>query len=159
SNCRHAYFLLRCSTLPLRGPATWSAPPDLGTKKAASVTRLLQSWWPGAESNCRHADFQSAALPTELPGQIKLFLSFGRGEEFSVLAYLVATRPRYLAKTSKINPDAVRTFSPCLPCRYATPLPAARKAAIKAAGRRNVKRVWCRVAARAHFLTAILWLG
>ncbi len=24
--------------------------------------------WPGAELNCRHADFQSAALPTELPG-------------------------------------------------------------------------------------------
>ncbi len=27
-----------------------------------------KEWWPGAESNCRHADFQSAALPTELPG-------------------------------------------------------------------------------------------
>src|SRR5947208_11506064 len=26
--------------------------------------------WPGAESNCRHADFQSAALPTELPGRV-----------------------------------------------------------------------------------------
>jgi hypothetical protein len=26
-------------------------------------------WWPGSESNQRHADFQSAALPTELPGQ------------------------------------------------------------------------------------------
>jgi len=25
--------------------------------------------WPGAESNRRHHDFQSCALPTELPGQ------------------------------------------------------------------------------------------
>ena len=24
-------------------------------------------WWPEAESNCRHEDFQSTALPTELP--------------------------------------------------------------------------------------------
>ena len=29
----------------------------------------LYQQWPGAESNCRHADFQSAALPTELPGR------------------------------------------------------------------------------------------
>ena len=27
-------------------------------------------WWPGTESNCRHEDFQSSALPTELPGQM-----------------------------------------------------------------------------------------
>ena len=25
-------------------------------------------WWPETESNCRHKDFQSSALPTELPG-------------------------------------------------------------------------------------------
>ena len=35
----------------------------------APVFCKAEFWWPGAESNCRHADFQSAALPTELPGQ------------------------------------------------------------------------------------------
>jgi hypothetical protein len=26
-------------------------------------------WWAGAELNCRHQDFQSCALPTELPAR------------------------------------------------------------------------------------------
>jgi hypothetical protein len=30
--------------------------------------RWMMKWWPGRELNPRHADFQSAALPTELPG-------------------------------------------------------------------------------------------
>jgi hypothetical protein len=30
---------------------------------------FLETWWPGTESNRRHGDFQSPALPTELPGQ------------------------------------------------------------------------------------------
>src|SRR5690242_11155540 len=30
---------------------------------------FLRGWWPGTESNRRHGDFQSPALPTELPGQ------------------------------------------------------------------------------------------
>ena len=29
----------------------------------------IVGWWPGTESNRRHGDFQSPALPTELPGQ------------------------------------------------------------------------------------------
>jgi hypothetical protein len=37
----------------------------LASRQAAS----LQQRWPGPESNRRHADFQSAALPTELPGR------------------------------------------------------------------------------------------
>ena len=27
-------------------------------------------WWDGTESNRRHEDFQSSALPTELPSQV-----------------------------------------------------------------------------------------
>ncbi len=32
------------------------------------LSHLEFFWWPGTESNRRHKDFQSSALPTELPG-------------------------------------------------------------------------------------------
>ena len=32
---------------------------------------IESKWWLEAESNCRHADFQSAALPTELSNRLK----------------------------------------------------------------------------------------
>ena len=34
------------------------------------VTNMNLKWWLGAESNRRHKDFQSSALPTELPSQL-----------------------------------------------------------------------------------------
>ncbi len=41
----------------------------------------IKRWCPGTESNCRHEDFQSTALPTELPGhqgtRIKQICGFG----------------------------------------------------------------------------------
>jgi site-specific DNA recombinase len=35
------------------------------------VRKSVQEWCPGAESNHRHCDFQSHALPTELPGHFQ----------------------------------------------------------------------------------------
>src|SRR3989442_15889831 len=56
------YATADCGDVPARGDVQGG---DLG-RKAGIRTRK----WPGAESNCRHADFQSAALPTELPGRV-----------------------------------------------------------------------------------------
>src|SRR5687768_11303900 len=39
-----------------------------GQFRGQCLTRPSLTWWPGTESNRRHADFQSAALPAELPG-------------------------------------------------------------------------------------------
>ena len=37
------------------------------------VLKTEKRIWPGTESNCRHEDFQSSALPTELPGRTEGF--------------------------------------------------------------------------------------
>ena len=43
-----------------------------GLQTLLDSTGLLgkQYWWPGTELNRRHKDFQSSALPTELPGPV-----------------------------------------------------------------------------------------
>jgi site-specific DNA recombinase len=56
------------------GPGGGIAPP---------VRKSVQEWCPGAESNHRHCDFQSHALPTELPGRqvLKLACSNRAGKQ------------------------------------------------------------------------------
>lgn len=44
-------------------------------KPAKHMPNGFKFWWPGAESNRRHKDFQSSALPTELPGLEKIILT------------------------------------------------------------------------------------
>ena len=39
------------------------------TKNLEVLSEFNWIWWPRPGSNRRHADFQSAALPTELPSQ------------------------------------------------------------------------------------------
>ena len=56
-----------------------SGPRRCSAKKKAPTVGIVGAsdfWCPGTESNCRHEDFQSSALPTELPGRNRrLFIS------------------------------------------------------------------------------------
>jgi hypothetical protein len=51
----------------------------------ASGLKFNIYWWPGRELNPRHADFQSAALPTELPGLFCLRFAFLKQGKFCSL--------------------------------------------------------------------------
>ena len=48
-----------------KNPLTWGSS---GFRDFMTLHEMI-IWWPGTGSNRRHADFQSAALPTELPGR------------------------------------------------------------------------------------------
>ena len=39
-------------------------------KYRVNEVTIFYKWWLGAESNCRHEDFQSTALPLSYPGTV-----------------------------------------------------------------------------------------
>ena len=60
---RHQNLNLAC--LPISPPEQM----DLQLRAyVGSALKAILKWWPDAESNCGHKDFQSSALPTELSG-------------------------------------------------------------------------------------------
>ena len=60
----------RSATSLTAGPTTVAPRPRLVPRHADRHSRPgIAKWCPGAELNCRHTDFQSVALPTELPGR------------------------------------------------------------------------------------------
>ena len=54
-------------------------------------------WCRGTESNCRHGDFQSPALPTELPRRIKIELILLLEALFFVKIYFAPYLQKYTA--------------------------------------------------------------
>jgi hypothetical protein len=59
-------------------------------------------WWPGRELNPRHADFQSAALPTELPGLMQPRIKQARNTNVNYRLKINALRTEFdLAQPAK----------------------------------------------------------
>src|SRR5471030_737937 len=92
----------------------------VGTKclTFAHVTGFEREWCPGAESNHRHCDFQSHALPAELPGHIF----------------------RLTAGCIKRVSDPVQTPRPGAILRLPAPLPSAPGSFPSASGRGRCRR-------------------
>src|SRR5207237_10453526 len=63
-SCTRARRFRTASLMQQLEPKSMEFPDRLDSLEALS----LRNWCPGAESNHRHGDFQSPALPTELPG-------------------------------------------------------------------------------------------
>ena len=58
----------------LSAPLAWLAPYS-ALRRSPERSRFWRSrdvWWPGTESNRRRQPFQGCALPTELPGHIRM---------------------------------------------------------------------------------------
>ena len=70
---------------------------------------LIGGMWPGTESNCRHEDFQSSALPTELPGQkLGIFLKSWRESRSCACVWRVRkARLLFLGDKSRITSPAL----------------------------------------------------
>ena len=56
----------RCAEVPT-GKITGTGPVGRPLTRAVAIPKYAKKWWAGTGLNRRHQDFQSCALPTELP--------------------------------------------------------------------------------------------
>ena len=84
-----------------------------------------KKWWLGTESNRRHADFQSAALPTELPSHARdrnytdVFSFWQVPFSFFLLFFIFSASPACLQFVGRAGNTPLSHPSPlfCSPCR------------------------------------------
>ena len=82
------------------------------------VPRWGDSWWLGTESNRRHEDFQSSALPTELPSQNQNF----RLSESPKSNRITLRRPSSLCGDKMAEPTGFEPAISCVTGRHVRPL-------------------------------------
>ena len=82
------------------------------TKKMTCISAgHLKLWWPGTESNRRHGDFQSPALPTELPGHFIAALPLARTR---IIRRYEGFGKRFAKKISHLFPSPCPKTRKCL---------------------------------------------
>src|SRR5690606_20425154 len=90
----------------LQPPVLETGALPIELRASASRVRPVTASWPGAESNCRHHEFQSSPLPTDLPARSAHLSrhSASSSHQYSGWPANSPKAPRYLAVSPPTGP-------------------------------------------------------